>query len=278
MRRFRSLLIDDADLRIPGLTVMSLQLHRHLAEHASVDPHRHRWCQALLYLGSRGVQAIDGVEVRIEPGTLVLLPPHAGHAFRRADRRAPLCLVINFRVRHARRRRLAVCSLNRSSLAEIRRQLAHLIRLRGASPDAFAWDGAAAVLQILILLLRAAGWLATPRPAATSGGDTRGLQQLLGSMSLEGPLDEAVRRSGYQRDHLNRLVKQETGLSLGQFRASRRLARAKELLAQGVKVAAVAGEVGLPDQGYFARWFRRQTGVTPSGWNGYRRRSRSAES
>jgi AraC family L-rhamnose operon transcriptional activator RhaR len=76
-----------------------------------------------------------------------------------------------------------------------------------------------------------------------------------------------VQRSGYQRDHLNRLVKRETGLTLGQLRMQRRLARAKELLAQGIRVADVAEAVGVLDQNYFARWFRRQTGQPPSRWS-----------
>lgn len=266
MRRFRSLLIDRANVRIPGLTIMSLQLHRHLGEHASVEPHHHRWCQALLYLSSRGCQLVNGVEVRVEPGTLILLPPGAAHAFQRSDGRAPLCLVIDFRVKSALGPEFAVCSLNRSALAEVRHNLAQLIRLRGTGAVALEWEGAALVLQMLLLLLRVGGWLSTAAPAMPVRDSAPGLQRLLTDIPLEGSLVEVVRRSGYQRDHLNRLVKRETGLSLGQYRARERLARAKDMLAKGVSVAATASAVGLPDQGYFARWFRRQTGQSPSRW------------
>ena len=266
MRRFRSLLIDHADVRVPGLTVKSLVLHRHLAEHASVEPHRHPWCQALLYLSSRGVQWVDGVPVAIEAGSLVLLPPGVAHAFQRTDRRAPLCLVINFQARGARSLAPAMCSLNRSSLAEVRQHLARLIHWQATNSPLFEWDGAVVVLQTLLSLMRAAGWLVRPTSPAGPEWKMRGLHRMLDTMALDAPLGEVVARSGYQRDHLNRLVKRETGLSLGQFRARRRLARAKELLGRGVTVAAVAGEVGLPDQAYFARWFRRQTGQTPTAW------------
>ncbi|HWA85899.1 MAG TPA: helix-turn-helix transcriptional regulator, partial [Opitutus sp.] len=103
-------------------------------------------------------------------------------------------------------------------------------------------------------------------PSAPPAGGDSAMHRLLLTMPLESTLQHVVQRSGYQRDHLNRLVKKETGLTLGQFRAQRRLSRAKELLARGVKVGDVAGEIGLPDQSYFARWFRRQTGQSPSHW------------
>jgi AraC family L-rhamnose operon transcriptional activator RhaR len=176
----------------------------------------------------------------------------------------------------ARQRAVAVCSLHRSALAEIRHNVAQLIHLGATTEDALHWDGAVVVLQTLLLLLRSSGWLATPLPASTASG-SRGIQRLLAALPLDGSLVDVVSRSGYQRDHLNRLVKQDTGLSLGQFRAQQRLTKAKQLLLQGLSVAATATTVGLPDQGYFARWFRRQTGQPPSVWSRTQRRVKSAD-
>ncbi|WP_148218125.1 helix-turn-helix transcriptional regulator [Opitutus terrae] len=273
VRRFRSLLIDQADIRIPGLSVMTFALHRHLAEHEAIAPHRHRWCQALLYLSQQGRQAVDGAAVQVNPGTLILMPPGVAHAFRRSGRAAPLCLMINFRVRRARSRSVAVCSLTRSELSEIRHHLARLIRLQQTPGDALAWEGATLVLLTLMLCLRTAGWLGQ-EAGATAIRPSRAISGLLAAMPMAGSLAETVQRSGYHRDHLNRLVRGETGLSLGQFRARQRLIRAKELLTHGVRVGEVANAVGLPDQGYFARWFRRQTGQAPSAWS---RRPRAAQ-
>ena len=267
MRRFRSLLIDQADLRMPGLHIKTFALHRHLAEHASIEPHRHPWSQAILYLGGSGTQTIARGTAHVAPGTLVVLPPGVAHAFQRTDLRAPLCLMIDFRLPHARRRPPAVCSLTRSELAFVRQQMATLLSLQTGAGQALRWEGAAAVLQILTTLLRSAGWLERiaigPRPDRRHGG---AIQRLLEQVTFDHPLADIVRRSGYQRDHLNRLIKQETGLTLGQYRAQKRLARAKALLEQGVQVAAVGATVGMPDQSYFARWFRRQTGQPPSHW------------
>jgi AraC family L-rhamnose operon transcriptional activator RhaR len=131
---------------------------------------------------------------------------------------------------------------------------------------ALRWEGAVAILQVLITLLRAAGWI-EHLPARISDGPERAILDLLAKMDYADSLAAAVQRSGYQRDHLNRLIKKVTGLTLGQYRAQRRLAKAKELLSQGLQVAAVAVEVGVPDPSYFARWFCRQTGQQPSTWN-----------
>jgi AraC family transcriptional regulator, transcriptional activator of pobA len=265
MRRFRSLLIDKADVRLPGLHVRTFALHRHQPEHASIEPHRHAWSQAILYLSGRGRQTVAESEARVEPGTLVLLPPRVSHAFSRSDSKTPLCVMIDFRLAGAARRGAVVCSLNRSELTHVRQQLAQLMKLQKGAGGALRWEGAVAVLQVLIALLRAAGWLERVI-APASGKPSAALQTMLQTMEHALPLGEVVKRSGYQRDHFNRLVKKETGLTLGQFRAQQRLTRAKQLLSQGMQVAAVATAVGLPDQSYFARWFRRQTGQVPSVW------------
>ncbi len=265
MRHFRSLLINRADIRLPGLRVLTFAVHRHLPEHASVEQHRHRWCQVILYLSGRGNQRFANAEASVEPGTLVVMPPGVAHSFRRTTDRPPLCLMIDFRLPKARQCPAAVCSLNRSEVTQVRQNLAHLIKVQAGSNGVLRWESAAAILQTLITLLRAANWLErVPLPPA---GGVSVMGRLLSTVGPATPLRQVVQRSGYQRDHLNRLVKGETGLTLGQLRTQRRLARAKELLSQGVRVADVAEAVGVLDQSYFARWFRRQTGQPPSRWS-----------
>jgi AraC family L-rhamnose operon transcriptional activator RhaR len=77
---------------------------------------------------------------------------------------------------------------------------------------------------------------------------------------------ELARRIGLQKDHLNRLVRRSTGLTLGQWRARRMLAASEKELAREGTIAEAALRLGFPDANYFSRWFRRQTGMTPSSW------------
>ncbi len=265
MRRFRSLLIEKVKIRIPGLHVMSLAVHRHLAELGSVELHRHAFSQALLYLSGTGRQTLSSHKVRVEPGTLILIPPGTPHSFERLGPKAPLCLAIDFQCPYAEDRTAAVSSLNRSEVALVRQSLAELVRMHPVSPGELPFAGAVLVLQLMLTLMRSGGWL--PRDVAPPGRRSGGaIAGILAKLEPSSPLDEVVRRSGYQRDHLNTLVRRETGLTLGQHRARQRLSLAKRLLATRERVSSVAAAVGLPDQSYFARWFRKQTGQRPSEW------------
>ncbi|MBW8782644.1 MAG: helix-turn-helix domain-containing protein [Verrucomicrobia bacterium] len=263
MRQFRSLLINNAQLRIPGLEVLTIAAHGHMPELASVSLHRHPWSQAILYLSGGGRQTFSNHRARVEAGTLVMVPPAVSHSFERRGRRAPLCLLIDFRFRGARKRHATVSSLSRSELSQIRQNLVQLVRLHKGAHEGPRCESAVLILQTLMLMLRSAGWLERA-PALTAHPQDRAIIGLLGKLQPSAPLTEAVSQSGYQRDHLNRLVKRHTGLTLGQHRAQRRLALARKLLSEGMQVGNVAAAVGLPDQSYFARWFRRQTGVSPS--------------
>ena len=258
-------MVDRARIRLPGLHLLSLAVHRHLPAHESIEPHHHPWSQALLYLGGRGRQLVRERGIDVEPGTLVVLPPRCEHSFLRTADRAPLCLTVNFRLPRSRRAAPAACALTRSELALVRQLLARIEHLHRATVGRERWGAAVAILELFLVLMRAAGWVERLPSGDGTGGDPA-VRNLLTKVDGGDSLAAIVQRSGYQRDHLNRLVKRATGLTLGQYRAQRRLARAKDMLKQGVRITDVAATVGLPDQGYFARWFRRQTGQTPSAW------------
>jgi AraC family L-rhamnose operon transcriptional activator RhaR len=153
--------------------------------------------------------------------------------------------------------------LNRSEISRIRHCLAAMARSH--SSGALDCDGSVQVINMLLIAMRAGSWL-KPLSPAPSQGNGRVVDQLLSKMDLGDPLKGTVKQSGYGRDHLNRILKREVGLTLGQVRAKRRLELAERLLEQGMQVGAVAQEVGLPDSSYFTRWFRRQTGIVPTKW------------
>lgn len=266
MHHFRSLLIDRADIRMRGLRIMTFALHRHLPKHLTIESHRHRWSQVILYLSGQGRQLFRDGAAEVKAGALVVLPPGAAHGFQRTAERPPLCLMIDFRLRGERLHPVAVRQLNRSELLQIRQNLARLLNLQAGAGGMLRWESATVILQLLITMLRAADWLERPRPPAGTGKG-QAIHRLLAQIGPTAALENIVQRSGYHRDHLNRLLKKETGLTLGQIRAQQRLAQAKELLSRGVQVGSAAAMVGLPDQSYFARWFRRQTGQPPSQWS-----------
>ena len=71
--------------------------------------------------------------------------------------------------------------------------------------------------------------------------------------------------AGISENYLSRLVKQSTARSVGAWIDIARLVRAKKLLAgTSMPIIDVASAVGLDDQSYFARFFKKETGQTPS--------------
>lgn len=80
-----------------------------------------------------------------------------------------------------------------------------------------------------------------------------------------GTLESYARAAGISPNYLSRQVKQFTGRSVGDWIDSVRIVKAKRLLAgTSEPVIDVANAVGLDDQSYFARFFKRQTGQTPT--------------
>jgi len=71
--------------------------------------------------------------------------------------------------------------------------------------------------------------------------------------------------AGISENYLSRLVKQSTARSVGAWIDIARLVRAKKLLAgTSLPIIDVASAIGMDDQSYFARFFKRETGLTPS--------------
>jgi len=82
-------------------------------------------------------------------------------------------------------------------------------------------------------------------------------------------LSDVAREIGMTPGHLTTIVRRRTGRTVQQWIIERRMAEARELLAEtDLAVAEVARRVGMPDPGYFSRLFRRMHGASPRQWRG----------
>ena len=266
MKKYQPLVLQKLDIRLPGVHVRQLALHRHLPETTAVQPHVHHYSQCLLYLSGRGRQEINGRAYPVTTGTTVFLPPGCRHAFRREANRRPICLVLDFDWRGARLKPARVAMLPTATLHEVRSQLARLAhqqRQRGAGP---ALQISALILSLLDALLTG---VAEPqsRQQQFQSPVARKLHGLLAAPETAAlSLRKLAQHAGYQQDYLNRLLKQHDGLTLGQMRARKLVTRAQELLPRLDSIADVAEAVGFSDPNYFARWFRKHTGMSPKRW------------
>jgi AraC-like DNA-binding protein len=134
--------------------------------------------------------------------------------------------------------------------------------------------GGATSLRLDELLSAAVGslaWRAStgPRVAATGrpcvgGRATERVRQLIDVAYLE---DLSAARlaavAGCSRFAMHRAFKSRYGLTPGEYQRQLRLRAARQLIAQGLPVAAAAADSGFADQSHLTRWFSRCYGITP---------------
>ena len=82
---------------------------------------------------------------------------------------------------------------------------------------------------------------------------------------MPGTIASYAEEAGISENYLSRLVKHSTGRSVGTWIDIVRIQRAKRLLSStGLSIIDIAASVGVEDQSYFSRLFKKETGVTPS--------------
>jgi AraC family transcriptional activator of pobA len=269
MKKFRPLLLQDTPIRVSGLVFRRLVLNRHIAAEEAVRAHRHRFGQVLLYLHGGGTlragpSGQEQVWV-VGPGSLIWVPPGARHDFTGAPGRAPLCLVLEFDWQGPKSLTPVVTRLPGERLAAVRQQLSALARRDEPEAEAHRLESAAVILQLCAVVFPALGLL--PAVQVRISPLRRQVESLLrqpGGVELRP--GEIAQRLGLNATHLSRVLRETGGLTLGALRDQVRLDRAVQALRQGKPVATAGMQAGFFDQNYFARWFRKATGASPSEW------------
>ncbi|MBP5626225.1 MAG: helix-turn-helix transcriptional regulator [Bacteroidales bacterium] len=91
------------------------------------------------------------------------------------------------------------------------------------------------------------------------------LESVFAEGRAPGSVGSYAEEAGISENYLSRLVKKATGRSVGSWIDIVRISRAKRLLAASdLPVIDVAAAVGVEDQSYFSRLFKKETGMTPS--------------
>ena len=250
-------------LRCGGWSVRALRVNRHLQPFERYAPHRHPHGQLLLYLRGHGEQRIGRQRYPAGPGAVFFIPPGRIHEFREHAPRRAICLVADLGGAAPKRHAFRHGQLSAEALASVRQQVAVLSAEDGRNLDLTA--GGAALLILDACRRACAGETSAPR----SGSAILGRLQRAWRTGADGRWPrpgELARRTGLQKDYLNRLVRRACGLTLGQWRDRELLRAAENELKRGARVATVSESLGFSDPSYFARWFRKQTGLPPSHW------------
>lgn len=76
-------------------------------------------------------------------------------------------------------------------------------------------------------------------------------------------LSELATIAGLSKFHFCRIFHHELGISASVYQTQLRIAHAKKLLIQGLRISEIAALTGFYDQSHFSWHFKRQVGVTP---------------
>jgi len=262
VKHYRPLLLQELDVRLPGLHLRRLRLNRHLPEVDRLTEHSHTFGQILCYLSGRGTVFSEKQSLEIGPGAVVFLPPRNVHSFRETSGRRPLCLVLDLDWRGSVKRGFSHARMGQSDTGRIRRELSELTKLPDPNLPGCRLLVAAATLRILDLLLRGLEIL-SPLPRQTPSF-VRQFDRLLRAEDTALPAIAALaERMGYQTDYLNRIFKTATGQTLREYRDAFLLEKARKLLRTNPRIGDASAALGFLDQNYFARWFKKHTGQQP---------------
>lgn len=253
MLAWSPILIQKIEIHALGFVLRKLQLNRH--RQAEVAPHGHDHAQLILYLGGQGVQTVGRRARPARAGDLFIIPAGVPHGFALQGRSRPLCLVLDYDVDEPSRVRAVHRRVGTGTLNEL-----HALLTRVPPKGRLTLSDYPAILAVVARLLEHA-----PSAAPTMGHGMvfHKVRELLRSPD---PLEKVARTVGYHPDHLTRRLKAETGLGLRALRDQLRLEAAQAALRATPTVAEAANRCGFEDPNYFARWFRQQTGQTPSAW------------
>jgi len=253
MLAWQPLLIQKIEIHALNFVLLKLQLNRH--RDAEVVAHDHGFAQLILYLSGEGVQQINRRSRRARAGDLFVIPAGVSHGFSVSGHSRPVCLVLDYKLENAGRIRSAHRNLSPSRLNEL-----HVLLSRIPRKGRLTLADYPAILSVVARVL---GHSTSTPPAAS-----KLLEKLKESVGGKSRLGQIARAMGYHPDHLNRKLKSESGLGLRALRTRVRLEAAETALRTAASIADAANRCGFEDPSYFSRWFRRQTGHSPSRWRG----------
>jgi AraC family transcriptional activator of pobA len=251
-----------------------------------IEPHFHDGLVQLLYVTSGGgTVSIDAATWPVQPQTLIVIPARHVHGFHftpdidgpvvtAAQRplesiaevaapdllphiRKPLVLGVSGSARHV------------EALMPLFECIAREMRLHASGESA---AGTALLLALFVQIARLAAALQRPDDGGDATARSRAAAQVERFRALVDqhfrehlPVERYASQLGLTPGHLSRLCREVLGISSLDVIHARVLHEAqRELVYSILGIKQIAGLLGFADDAYFGRFFRKQTGRTPT--------------
>ena len=251
MPAWSPILIQKIEIHALGFVLRKLQLNRH--RDTEISTHKHDYTQLILFLTGEGLQIVNRRERHARAGDLFIIPAGTPHGFTALQTSRPRCLVLDYQVKNSPKPRAMHRKLPPETLNELHGLLAQV-------PP----KGRLTLADYALILAVIARLLGHSPVAPASPRVPQLFEKVRPLLNAPTPLSEVARQTGYHPDHLTRRLKHETGLGLRAMRNRLRLESAQRALHEEATIAEASARAGFEDPNYFARWFRRQTGRSPS--------------
>jgi len=269
--------------RIPGFNVQPLEERFAQAPTEIRRAHRHDYHHVLLVTSGTGFLSLDFEQVRIRPPMLLHYGPGVVHGWQ--PERTPGGFVVHFArtffAAEARdpaelaemplfcaltgARALSISDEQRGTFEALARSMLREYQQRGV-------EHAAALRSYLRLwLIEAQRIVRAQSPARWNDRGTeltnRFLQLLGENFRVITGVADYAQRLRVTPSHLNETVRRTLGKTAGQLIRERVILEAKRMLRHSEhSVAEVAYDLNFEDPSYFARFFRKQAGISPAGF------------
>jgi AraC-like DNA-binding protein/mannose-6-phosphate isomerase-like protein (cupin superfamily) len=277
--------------------VLRVRWNQHALKADRTKPHRHPFHQVLYYSRGRGMQHLGDQRRPIVPGSICFIAAGVAHSFLGSGPRPATCLALDFELESIapkphhdddaavlanalRAGEREVFPLSRRFQQQVLACMRRINRETEARQTGYATAVQGMLLELLALFLRATrrttAFARSHGPSPWRNLDVVRRAVALADIGVDGEVEaeeptptptlaRAARAVGVSANHLNRLLRQQTGLTFRQLLIQRRIELAKTLLRTGdAPCTEIAMTCGFGDSNYFARLFRRKTGVTPS--------------
>jgi len=246
-----------SDSRAGGCAYLFHQVSDRAQQHCS--PHEHPFWQCEIHRRGRLTAVVDGAEFALEPGTGILIPPHAVHGFTSHGEPSGFTSIkFSHPVEpdHDRRGILVGDERGGGILAAID------TFLPGAGePRRHRRQALDHLLAALVAAARA------EEREVPDDGDlvTRVRVYVERHAHRRVTVGEIAEETGYSTRHVSATFQEATGLALKRFVDRARADQARLLLTYGDgSVTDIAEQLDFPDLYAFSRFFRRMNGISPA--------------